>query len=137
MCVKDRHEILWEPVGAAICSPNPVLSPTGQMVDQAIQRIHEFYPVIDVPCYVVMPNHIHMILIIRNDGRQVAAPTISVIVGNLKRAISILLGFSPWQKSFHDHIIRNEDDYRRIAEYIKNNPACWEQDCFYTGNEDL
>ena len=43
------------------------------------------------------------------------------------------IGYSIWQKSFHDHIIRNEQDYIRIAEYIENNPINWEKDCFYTG----
>jgi REP element-mobilizing transposase RayT len=46
-------------------------------------------------------------------------------------------GFSPWQKSFHDHIIRNETEYVRIAEYIKNNPAKWAEDrFFYKENND-
>ena len=101
-----------------------------------------------------------MILVIENDdgrqgltthvsgvrekhGRQVAAPTnspaqpppattnIQTIVGHLKRFVSMQCGYSVWQKSFHDHIIRDEDDYRRIAEYIENNPQTWTEDCFY------
>jgi REP element-mobilizing transposase RayT len=51
----------------------------------------------------------------------------------MKRAVSLRIGFSPWQKSFHDHIIRNETDYDRIAEYIENNPATWRNDCFFVG----
>ena len=37
-----------------------------------------------------------------------------------------------WQRSFHDHIIRNEDDYKKIRQYIDNNPLKWKLDCFYT-----
>ena len=36
-----------------------------------------------------------------------------------------------WQRSFHDHIIRDEQDYILIWEYIDNNPVKWEEDCFY------
>ena len=36
-----------------------------------------------------------------------------------------------WQRSFHDHVIRNETDYRMIAEYIQSNPRLWHKDCFY------
>ena len=36
-----------------------------------------------------------------------------------------------WQKSFHDHIIRDEQDYLKIANYIETNPAKWSEDCFY------
>ena len=36
-----------------------------------------------------------------------------------------------WQRSFHDHVVRNETDYRMIAEYIDTNPRLWHKDCFY------
>jgi REP element-mobilizing transposase RayT len=79
-----------------------------------------------------MPNHLHMLIEIDIDhGRQVAAPTVSLVIGNMKRSVSIKIGFSPWQKSFHDHVIRNEEEYRKIYEYIENNPENWENDCFY------
>ena len=81
-----------------------------------------------------MPNHVHLIVVVENDnGRQIAAPTLSMVIGNMKRAVSLFLGYSLWQKSFHDHIIRNDSDYLRIAEYIENNPASWEKDCFFGG----
>ena len=41
-------------------------------------------------------------------------------------------GASQFQRSFHDHIIRDRDDYIRIAKYIQNNPKLWQHDCFYT-----
>jgi REP element-mobilizing transposase RayT len=51
----------------------------------------------------------------------------------LKRFTNKEVGFSFWQRSFHDHIIRGERDYYRIAEYIENNPRNWQDDCFYAG----
>jgi hypothetical protein len=71
-------------------------------------------------------------------GRQDAAPTVSRIVGQWKRAVSLKVGYSVWQKSFHDHIIRDMNDYRRIAEYIETNPQRWMEDCFHaTGKPNV
>jgi REP element-mobilizing transposase RayT len=80
-----------------------------------------------------MPNHVHMILVIANDGgRMISAPTeVSKIIGYFKQYASRTASFSIWQKSFHDHIIRDEDEYHRFAEYIENNPLLWEKDCYF------
>ena len=83
-----------------------------------------------------MPNHIHMILVIvgvdtihpQTTGRIISAPTVSVIVGQMKRWVSKQIGFSCWQKSFYEHIIRNENEYQKICEYIENNPKKWAED---------
>ena len=60
------------------------------------------------------------------------APTISTVVQQLKGCVSKQAGFSLWQKTFHDHIIRDENDYEKIWEYIDTNPLKWETDCFYS-----
>jgi REP element-mobilizing transposase RayT len=80
-----------------------------------------------------MPNHVHLILKIEHDinGRIISAPTISTVVGQMKRKISKLAGFDIWQKSFYDHIIRNENDYQQIWQYIDNNPLKWKLDKYY------
>ena len=57
--------------------------------------------------------------------------SISQCVGHMKRNASKTLGVSLWQKSFHDHIIRSEEDYRAIWNYIDTNPFRWTEDCFY------
>ena len=73
----------------------------------------------------INPYHIHMILSINTDedGRQIAAPTISMAVGHMKRWVSMRLGSSIWQKSFIDRVIRNNKEYRAIWKYIENNPV--------------
>lgn len=77
--------------------------------------------------YVIMPNHIHMIIELDNG----TTTSLSTIVGLLKSGISREIGFSVWQRSFHDHIIRNETDYKNIWNYIENNPAKWAMDKYY------
>ena len=96
VCVNDRKPILWN-VGAATCRPN--LSKIGAVVETAILQIPEHYPAVSVDKYCVMPDHIHMILSINTDedGRQVAAPTVSTVIGHMKRWVSMQIGYSIWQ----------------------------------------
>ena len=101
VCTKDRAELFGTIVGAATCRPYVKLTEIGKFVDDAIGKINDIYEHVSVGQYVIMPNHVHIIVIVaRKSGRQIATPTISLIVGNLKRAVSIRAGFSPWQKSF-------------------------------------
>ena len=81
-----------------------------------------------------MPNHIHMILFIPHDsGRMISSPTsILTAVGQMKRYVSKKVGTAIWQRSFHDHVIRDKNDYEKISKYIYENPIKWKYDCFYT-----
>ena len=122
VCANDRKSILWN-VGAATCRPN--LSKIGSVVETAILQIPVHYPAVSVDKYCIMPDHIHMILSINTDedGRQIAAPTVSTVVGHMKRWVSMQIGYSIWQKSFIDRVIRNDQGYRAVWEYIENNPV--------------
>ncbi|MBR2888912.1 MAG: transposase [Oscillospiraceae bacterium] len=134
ICTSNRKCFLWDTVGASIARPQtPQLSDWGVIVDQAIRDIPEFYPAIAIDHYVVMPNHIHLLLRIQTDGdgRPMVAPTISRVVQQLKGIVTKQIGVSIWQKLFHDHVIRGEQDYLKIWEYIDSNPARWKDDCFY------
>jgi len=134
ICVKDNKPLLGAIVGAATCRPHNQLSKYGEIVNKTINNIPGIYPGVWINKYIIMPNHMHLLIAIEINGRQVAAPTMSRIIGNMKRMVSVCIGFSPWQKSFHDHIVRCEKDYLRIAEYIENNPAKWEADRFYVSS---
>ena len=118
-------------VGASIARPQ--LSQYGLVVQKAICEIPKHYPAISIDHYVVMPNHIHLLLHICTDadGRAMLAPTISHVVQQMKGIVTKQVGYSIWQKLFHDHVIRGEADYLKIWEYIENNPARWKEDCFY------
>jgi len=136
VCTKDKQHIFGKIVGARIARPNECtvkikLSETGKIVNDGINNIEAIYKTICVDKYVIMPNHIHMILVV-NNGRAMRAPTISTVINQLKGYITKQTGYSIWQKLFHDHIIRNEQDYLNIWEYIDTNPHKWQLDKYYS-----
>ena len=137
VCAKDRHELFGSISLVGADTIRPQLSDIGMIVENAVLRIPQIYNNVTIDCYVIMPNHVHIIIFIANNdngGRMISAPTLPKIIGYFKQNVSRTAGFSPWQKSFHDHIIRNDKDYIHIAEYIENNPAKWKEDCFYTSS---
>lgn len=142
-CVKDKHEMLGEVVGANSVRPcenslypcKAELSDIGVVADTAIRKIEAIYPNVEVNKYVVMPNHIHMVLVIDDangcNGRTMCAPTISRVIKQCKEYVTKQIGFSIWQRSYHDRIIRDEAEYQEIWRYIDENPAKWSQDCYF------
>lgn len=146
ICAYQRTAYFWDastPVGADSIRPDGLpLSPTGQIVREAICAIPQHYPTLALEKYVVMPNHVHLLLrICEEDGRILSAPTedraafrtkaLPVIIGQMKRAASKRAAFPIWQKGYHDHIIRDEPHYLRIWQYIDTNPAKWSEDRYY------
>ena len=130
ICVKDRENLLGSVVVGANCvRPTPNV---GIIVDAEIDRLSRVYSDVSVDKYVVMPNHVHLIIRIENDGRTQFAPTISRIIKQFKGSITKQLGYSIWQRSFYDHIIRNDVDYTRICQYIDENPSRWSEDEYYS-----
>lgn len=134
ICAKDRKALFWNNVGTTSGRPQKYeLSKYGKLVDNAILEIEQHYSNIKIDKYVIMPNHIHMLLSIDEDvyGRPVVSPTISRIINQMKGYVSKQVGRSIWQKSFIDHIIRNEKDYIEHYTYIEDNPIKWEEDKLY------
>ena len=137
ICVKNRYELLWEEeegtVGAHSVRP---LSNVGKTVKTAIENIPKVYANTVIDKYVIMPNHIHLILGINADenGRTLCAPTkatVSRIIKQCKEYATKQIGYSIWHPRFYDEIIRNEEAYRNIWQYIDNNPAKWAEDEYF------
>lgn len=125
ICTTNRKNLLWDAVGADTIRPqNMPLSVIGKIVEQGILQMASHYRNVIVEKYCIMPDHVHFILSIESDigGRIVSAPTISTVVGSMKRWVSTQVGKPIWQKSFYDHVIRSQQDYDEIWEYIENNP---------------
>ena len=95
-------------------------------------KISKIYEAVELDKFVIMPNHVHLILIIRySNGRPMTAPTISQIIQQFKGSITKQAGKSVWQKSYYDHVIRNDSDYIRICEYIETNALKWADDEYF------
>lgn len=111
----------------------PKLTPFGEITDRVINEISLKYPGVSVDHYVIMPDHIHMVLsVIKDSGRADPSPTIESIVGWMKYRITkdVLqmcesVQQKIFQRSFYDHVIRNHDDYNEIVNYIYENPQRW------------
>ena len=127
ICVKDRLEIL----GKIDEYNNLKLTKVGNIVKQEVNRLEDIYKNIKIDEYIVMPNHLHILILINyKDGTS-----ISRIIKHLKTNISREIKYSIWQKSFYEHIIRNGKEYLKIKEYIKNNIINWSKDkYFYAGD---
>ncbi len=135
ICTLKRRNHFWGNVGAIIDRPQSVeLSDNGNVVNEAINNIPVIYPALSLESYVIMPNHIHLLLRVRanKDGRPMVAPTMQQVAKQLKGYVSKQVGQSLWQKSFHDHIIRNREDYEEHLRYIHENPTRWYYDELYT-----
>ena len=133
VCVKDRHELLGK-IDVGTNCVRPQLSEHGTVVEKEIAILNSTYKDVKVDKYVIMPNHIHMIIFITEEnGRTQFVPTVSQVIKQFKGAITKKIGFSFWQSRFHDHIIRNEEDYQHHWRYIDENPVRWTEDEYYRG----
>ena len=136
ICVEKKQCLLGNIVGGgALDAPKVHLSPLGKIVEKHILSGNAV-PYVRVDKYVIMPNHIHLLILIDHwDGPpKASAPTNALIpqfVSVFKRFCHRDVGTQIFQRSFHDHIIRGDADYAKIWEYIDNNPIRWKEDCFY------
>ena len=171
-CTQGRECFLGEVVNGKM-----KLSGIGIIADILWHEIKNHAPNIELGEFVVMPNHVHGVLILNGNGnnddnndnvetthalslqsqqsqqseqsqqqtigqkrfQNQGKNTLSSIIGSYKSAVSKhahRLGFDfAWQSRFHDHIIRDEQSYQNISEYIINNPLKWNDDKFYPPNK--
>lgn len=134
-----------------------ILNDLGRVIEEEWLKTKEIRTNVDLDYYVVMPNHFHGNLIIldvetsrwdvshtqekgqRPVSTQLKPNSLGSIIGQFKSVCTKRihkLGFTEfqWQQRFYDHIIRNEDDLRRIRIYIQNNPLKWELDEYFRKN---
>jgi REP element-mobilizing transposase RayT len=132
ICTHDKKHLFGR-----IENGEMLLNESGHVAENELLNIPEHFPGVSIQPFVVMPNHVHAVIIIQHaqtrEERSRPFPTVSEIVGLYKSGVSRLLhevdpGLVVWQKSFYDHIIRDEKGYREICDYIQYNSLKWEND---------
>ena len=126
ICTQDRKQILSQIVGDGFPVPNL----PGRIAEEFICKIPVKYPGVFVDNYMIMPDHIH--LLIRTKGTGNPSPTLGAVVGWYKYQVTKQInlqmmsqGTRVFQRSYYDHVIRNQHDYHAAWEYIENNPKVW------------
>jgi len=149
ICTKNKIRHFWE-----IINQEVRLNDIWRIVEEEILKTNKLRDNIEVDKYVIMPNHFHLILFIvetrwcvshrhangmslRNKNKfwWLTKGSISAIVNFIKwsvtRKIKIIKKDFQRQSGFYEHVIRNENDYNRIYEYIQTNPLKRENDEYY------
>lgn len=149
ICVKNRLCLFGECIAGKM-----KLNDVGKIAHTFWTEIPQHFNHVALGEFVIMPNHMHGILILKNrvitempksnnekdefmSAISPKAGSVSTIIRSYKSACTkeINLKFADlnfkWQERFHDHIIRSDDDFERISNYIKRNPELWNQDRFY------
>jgi len=143
ICTQNRKHILSK-IKYDDCRgrvpPLPVNTKIGNEIEKTIKYIVNKYDYIEINDYIIMPNHIH--LIIEKMGRDGTLP-LQKIIGELKsfttrryNEFNRTQNEKLWQRNYYEHIIRNEKEYYKIIEYIRTNPLKWEEDKYYKEGDE-
>lgn len=126
-CIKGRHHYFGE-----VRKGQMALNKYGEVANNQWKWLFEQYEYIKSHAFIVMPNHVHGVIEIIHKGENKIKP-LPQLIGAYKTTVSKrihLLGLTDfaWQKSYHDHIIRDNRAYHNIVNYIETNPASWDSD---------
>jgi len=138
ICTKDKIHFFGEVIDGKV-----VLSGIGKAAESFWNDIPVHFPFVRLDEYIIMPNHVHGIIVIDRDVGKChgmspnkfsspVAGSLSTIINHFKGAVKRWtnkqdVGFY-WQTRFYEHIVRSEDSLNKIRKYIRNNPSNWEQD---------
>lgn len=130
ICTKGHRPILSQIVPPKTGSDRALvrLTDVGNIVNHFIQNIPTFYSGVHLVHYVIMPNHVHL-LIFLDEQAQVS---VSTIIRSLKRMVTRETRTSLWQDSFYDVIIRNDSMFQAEWAYIDSNPDKWAEDTLFS-----
>lgn len=127
VCTAGKKNLFWE---------QNRLNDLGEIAQKELADLENRHQRLQVTKSVVMPNHIHAIIAIGCDGKEGALPDLNVVIGQYKSGVSRRIhktvpDLQVWQRSYHDHGIRNQTDYEKIWAYIDSNPQRWRDDCYF------
>ena len=140
ICVQDMRCILATvETNGTPETAHVALSSIGETVKRTLHGINTHYRMIRLDHFIIMPNHVHLLLSVNEadpDGAPGSSPptnTLSACITAFKKYSENAVGCKIWQRGFHDHIIRDDDDYRLHWQYIDENPKKWStgKDAYY------
>ena len=140
ICTQNRRNVLSRIVGRGLApaETNGIeYTFFGEIAERQLLLLEDRYPCLTVDRYVIMPNHVHVILIFKRETAGVnPRPTIMDVVCAYKSLTTRECkksGFTEklFQTSFYEHIIRDREDYEEIVKYIYENPMRWYYDELY------
>jgi len=136
ICIQNRENRLGE-----VIDEKMILNHAGSMVNQWLVYLTEHFPNISINHKIIMPNHIHFILDIEYFNQNTATiatimqwfktMTTNQYIRGVKENIYPPFNKKIWQRNYYEHIIRNEDSFSQIEQYIQNNPRSWQEDVLY------
>ena len=117
------------------------LGPYGRIAWEYLWEIPRHFPGIKVDNAVIMPNHVHAIIVVTAETEEHSRRDLTIAIGQYKMAVTRIIrakeqGKKVWQRSFHDHVIRNQKAYEKIWTYIHYNPQLWHKDGLYVIEEE-
>ncbi|MEO0563401.1 MAG: transposase [Chloroflexota bacterium] len=149
ICTNTRVHLLGK-----VENDRMVLSDMGQIAESRWRAIPDHHPGVELDAFVIMPNHVHGIVLIVGTGPASSATTtpdnagvvptpkavLGTVIGSYKSGVTRIArrqgliddSASPWQGRYHDHIIHNERRLNTLRTYIATNPARWADDTFFT-----
>lgn len=136
ICTHEKKHLLGKVVGGGVLdAPHVALSRAGSCAEHRLLEMERIYPYISLPHYIIMPNHIHFLIGIEQPGTSgTPSPTnqrLPSFISTFKRFTNREYGRELWQRSYYDHIIRDETDFLLHARYISENPQKWREDEYY------
>lgn len=137
ICTQGRRCLLSRIVGRGLAPAEIQYTAYGRIAQEQLLLLEQRYPSLKIDQYVIMPNHIHAILLLKESIETNQRPTIMDIVCAYKslttRQCKLMQPIDKlFQTSFYEHVLRGRKDYDEIAEYIVNNPKQWELDTLYS-----
>ena len=137
ICTHNKQCLLSQIVGQGLAPAENRYTTYGEIAKEQLFLLEKRYPSVKIDQYVIMPNHIHAIIVLNDAAGASPRPTITDVICAYKSLTTreckkIKAIDKVFQTSFYEHVIRGQDDYAEIAEYIANNPKRWELDQLYS-----
>lgn len=108
-----------------VASDEMQLSELGRIVREHWLAIPFHWSGVELDSFVVMPNHLHGIVVLSRAGQ---GPPLQTVVGAFKAGVSREAGGSVWQRSFYERVIRSERELQALCQYVADNPLKWALD---------